>query len=857
MANLGSLVVTLEANISKYLSDMKKSGKETEDAMKRVEGAIETGKKALEFLGVGLTVGAFAELIKGSIDAADELRDMSQKTGVAVQTLNGLGFAAGQAGGNLESVSAAAGKVNKSVAEAAGGNKDMIEAYSKLGISVRDVQGNLKTADVVIAEVADKFKDYADGPEKSAIALRIFGKAGADMIPLLNDGGDALRENIAYAKQYSGVTDELAAASDNFNDTMGKLTVQQKGFANSISSAVLPVLQTMADEMLGAAESSNKFSLAGAVVRTVLETFVVVGSEVAFTFKAVGTEIGGIAAQLAALAHGDIRGFNVIGDAMKADAEKAAKEHQAFIDKVLDHTPQPAVVPAPDVADDANKPKPRAPTLRAKGDDPTKALLEGKIKAIEVAYAQERDTAAFQDQFMQELRAQDIVDVQTYAQYKIAAIEQARDASVRAYDVEISALQKARAAAGKDADKAEIANQIAEKVALRDKARMDATRALEMQTLSMSAAQSGLNKSMQDWNREQDQAESQLRFTNDLYGKSALEVAKLTEARRLELDIEEKIRQAKEKGTITEESIAKFRKDAADHAQKVSSAMNQGAGSQIAEQLQTPAEAEQKLHANRLKDLKSFQDESLANTIEGNRLIELENRRHNEAMTNMQLSSAQNLLGIAESSAGQLYDAIKAAGLEQTALGKAMFYAQKAIQVATIIVNTEVAAAAAQAGMIAAAGATAAVSGPAGPAILAAGVAAGEAYATITRVMGYASAGLVAGTAIAGAREKGGSVWDGGAFLVGEKGPEIFRPPTHGTIIPNDKIGGGGGDMKLTIVNNTRTPIGNVTEQRISATERALIIEEAVNATASSLADPNSRTSRAMNRNYSVPRSRS
>jgi len=119
MAQLGSLIVTLEANIAKYLADMQKSGKATEDAMKRVEGAIETGKKALEFLGVGLSVGAFAEVIKGSIDAADELRDMSQKTGVAVGTLNGLGFAAGQAGGDLESIVAAAGKVNKSVAEAA------------------------------------------------------------------------------------------------------------------------------------------------------------------------------------------------------------------------------------------------------------------------------------------------------------------------------------------------------------------------------------------------------------------------------------------------------------------------------------------------------------------------------------------------------------------------------------------------------------------------------------------------------------------------------------------------------------------------------------------------------------------
>jgi hypothetical protein len=191
-------------------------------------------------------------------------------------------------------------------------------------------------------------------------------------------------------------------------------------------------------------------------------------------------------------------------------------------------------------------------------------------------------------------------------------------------------------------------------------------------------------------------------------------------------------------------------------------------------------------------------------------------------------------LSIAGQAADDLYQLLQNAGREQSALAKAAFLASKAIAVAEIIMNANVAAAKAegQLGLF------------------------GIPAATIILASGYARAGMVAGMAIAGAREKGGSVWGGGAFLVGEKGPEIFRPPTHGTIIPNNKIGGDGGEMKLTIVNNTRSPIGNVTEQRISATERALIIEEAVNATASSLADPNSRTSRAMNRSYSVSRSR-
>lgn len=357
MANIGQLVVNLEANIASFTRDMQRASQQTSDAMGRINGALDTARAGILALGAGGTVGAFAVVIKGAIDAADNLRDMSMKTGVGVESLNGLGFAASQAGGSLESMVAAAGKLNKSIAEAGSGNKETSTAFKLLGIDINDAAGNLKKADVVIAEVADKFAQYTDGPEKSAIALALFGKAGADMIPLLNEGGTALLENSEYAKKYGGATQELSEASDNFNDSMGKLTVQQKGFTNAMTAAVLPVLQAVADEMLGAAEEASAFALAGDILRTVLETFVVVGSEVSFTFKAVGTEIGGIAAQLAALASGDFQGFKFIGEAMKRDAAIARKEHDAFIARVLDRTPRLPAAVTPD------KDKPNAPRL--------------------------------------------------------------------------------------------------------------------------------------------------------------------------------------------------------------------------------------------------------------------------------------------------------------------------------------------------------------------------------------------------------------------------------------------------------------------------------------------------------------
>ena len=113
----------------------------------------------------------------------------------------------------------------------------------------------------------------------------------------------------------------------------------------------------------------------------------------------------------------------------------------------------------------------------------------------------------------------------------------------------------------------------------------------------------------------------------------------------------------------------------------------------------------------------------------GNQAIERENARHQEAMVSIRMQADMQTLQMAGDSAGQLYSVLQQAGLEQTALGKALFIANKAIAVAEIIVNTELAAAKA----------------------LAMGPIIGPPLAMGIRLMGYASAGIVLGTAIASA----------------------------------------------------------------------------------------------------------
>jgi len=737
-AALGSLVVSLEANIAQFTSDMGKASYQTDQALKQMRKEAEAVGKAI---GSALSVAAIVHFYKSTIDAADGLRDMAQKTGIAVAQLNGLGFAASQAGGSLDSMVAAAGKLNKSIAEAASGSKPHAEAFKALGISVNDASGNLKTANVVMAEMADKFSGYKDGPEKVAIALALLGKSGADMIPVLNDGGTAMRENIAYAEQYSGITTELANASDNFNDTMGKLSLQQQGFANAMTAAVLPILQAVADETLRATEESNGFSVATGAVRTVLETMVVVGSEVAFVFNGIGVEIGGMAAQLAALARGDLKGFSAISDAMKADVAKARAEHDAFMARVMDRSAPNANGFAGNFTSQYGK--------RSGATDSQKAAPRFTGSEADAAIKKAADESAKAIAFYNGLMDKASGYTNTYAA-----------------DQNKLALALKNGAIGYD-DYAVAANKLLLQQPFMVKEVADATKIAQ----DRADLRNKEYKEIEDWYKQQQ-------------------------------------------------------------------AQNEANVGRIRISLMNEVGQENEAHKLVLQELQTYHDARFENVALANALIEEENARHQQVLANMQAAHDAQSLSMIGGAADQILGILQKTGQEQTAIGKAVFLATKAIRVAEIIMNTEAAAARAMAE---------------------GGLFLGIPMATVIRATGYASAGMVAGLAIAEASAEGGYDIPSGKNPVTQlHEKEMVLPKQQADVIRGLAAKGGTSDsaMKLTIVNNTSAPIGKVTEQRISPTERALIIQEAVGATAAQLSDPNSKTSRSMGRNFAVQRSR-
>lgn len=277
-------------------------------------------------------------------------------------------------------------------------------------------------------------------------------------------------------------------------------------------------------------------------------------------------------------------------------------------------------------------------------------------------------------------------------------------------------------------------------------------------------------------------------------------------------------------------------------AEKAADQRNANAVEGIRQSLMSQAQIEAEAHAARLTELTIYNASRLEGEALANGLIEEEKRRHANVMASIASQSDQMALSAASQATDQMYSLLKQAGMEQTALGKVAFLASKALAVAQIILSTNVAAAAALA------------LPPVGL-----GPVAGLPLAGFIKAMGYASAGVTAGLAIAEASAEGGYDIPAGVNpVVQTHAKEMILPRAQADVIRDlAKTGGGGGEKSvITIVNNTSAKIGKVTERQLPNGERALILEEAVALVEARLGDPNSKTSRAMQRNFSVQRSR-
>jgi len=250
--------------VEKFGRSVEKAGAATDRTAKDMEKSLRGAATVGTLLGnVIADIGrAAVTALPNLIGQLDDLDKRAQGLGTTAVALSELSTGARLAGVSAGQFEGALARLNQRLADAAAGGKESAAIFKAMGIKVVDVNGDVRSGTEVLGEMADKFREWRDGPEKGALAMELFGKAaGPRMVAYLNQGSDALRVN-------SGVTTELVEQAKAAQQEIERLQVEFERFRNLLLGDVLPVIRELIGEFNDGREAAGGFLRAIALIGT-------------------------------------------------------------------------------------------------------------------------------------------------------------------------------------------------------------------------------------------------------------------------------------------------------------------------------------------------------------------------------------------------------------------------------------------------------------------------------------------------------------------------------------------------------------------------------------------------------------
>jgi hypothetical protein len=269
---------------------------------------------------------AVASQVHSAIEAADQLNKMSQSTGMSTEELSKLKYAADLSDVSTETLGKSVGKLSKAMASAAvDGAGEMARAFSAMGVSIKNGDGTLRDSSDVLKDVADKFSLYRDGAEKTNLAMQLFGKTGASLIPLLNQGRDGLEEAGKEAEQFGLVLDKKTTmAAEAFNDNLKRMDMIKQGIVMTMTARMLPAFEQFSEILLETRKNTELMNSVADGLSTAMKSLVTVGVSLVATWQQIFATAANLKTAFGQLASGE---FAAALETMKGSA---AATGQAF-----------------------------------------------------------------------------------------------------------------------------------------------------------------------------------------------------------------------------------------------------------------------------------------------------------------------------------------------------------------------------------------------------------------------------------------------------------------------------------------------------------------------------------------------
>lgn len=262
-AEAGKKVDTAAASGAQSLTELA--------SVARIAGAAVGGTLVVAF---GAMARSIAEGFTETLKLGDELVNLKQRTGQSVEELGSLRLAAMTSGVSLNELAIGMQQFSRHIDDATKGTGQSADAFRRLGIELRDSEGQLKTNDELLLEVAGRFRSLADGAGKTTLAMELFGSSGAALIPLLNEGADGL-ERLREEARKAGIvlSEETASAAKELNENLIVLKANLEGWKIELAGPFVRVLADVTTEMRAAKnEGFGWVSALDAIVKKLPDT---------------------------------------------------------------------------------------------------------------------------------------------------------------------------------------------------------------------------------------------------------------------------------------------------------------------------------------------------------------------------------------------------------------------------------------------------------------------------------------------------------------------------------------------------------------------------------------------------------
>jgi len=228
------LALVLKLVADQFQSELKKS----QGALSGFNSFIKDWKVQL-----GAVTGVLVALAKSTANFGEEALKGAQKAGQTVETFTALSYAAKLADIDQQQLIVGLKSLSQNMVEAARQTGDGEAVFRRLGVSALDASGKLRPTEQVLLDLADVFAKSADGAGKTEAAVKLFGKAGLELVPFLNQGKAGIAGLMEEAKRLGVVlSTEDAQAASAFNDEIKRLESATRGLTLQLGQGLLPTM---------------------------------------------------------------------------------------------------------------------------------------------------------------------------------------------------------------------------------------------------------------------------------------------------------------------------------------------------------------------------------------------------------------------------------------------------------------------------------------------------------------------------------------------------------------------------------------------------------------------------------------